>query len=215
MGASRARPPTIRDPAQQRRSTLIAAAAVILFALAVVGIVVAVSGNGEGSGNVQRAFGGYISPADEQLLQQLNDTGYSSNEYYLQLTKAAVDKDLDRLARVAVRGRSVLDEGLHTVAAIENDGLQSEIRRVLRAKRALFVAYGGIATYGRIHGAGKDTPEARRLVARAAQAERRVRLAERHFLGRMAPYMSPEQRRLLREQQRKNEAQLESIDPRK
>jgi hypothetical protein len=208
MGDSGARPQTIRDPAQQRKSTLIAAAAVILFALTVVGIVVAVSGDGKGSGNLQRAFGGYISPEDEVLLEKINDTGYASNEYYLKVTKAAGDQDLDRLARVADRGRTALDEGLRTVAAVENDGLQSELGRVLRAKRAVFVAYGGLATYLRIHGTGKSTPHAQRLLARAAQAERRMRLAERHFFTRVAPYMNPEQRRLVREQQRSYESQL-------
>jgi hypothetical protein len=194
---------------------LIAAAAVVLFAVAVVGIVLVVSGDGKNSGNVQRAFGGYISPEDERLLYELNRTAASANDSYLELVQAAADEDVDRIERIAGRGRMTVDKGLRAVAAMVNEGLRSEIRGLLGAQRTVFTAYGDLARYARTHRSSGSTPEAERLLARAARAERRTALRRRHLYRRVADYLTPEQRRLVRTEQRAYDERLEQIEPTK
>src|SRR3954468_8508046 len=168
---SPAPPSGLRERLQHRKKALIAAAVALVVIGAAFGVARVVSGDGKGSGNIERAFGGYISPQDQNTLASITIARKWAQTSYDQVAKAARSHDLNGIARAAETGRRRVDQALADTSRLQNDKLHAELTAVLEPQREVFVAYGRVASYAASHRGTGSTATLDELVSRASQAE--------------------------------------------
>jgi hypothetical protein len=202
-------PPTgLRERLRARRRSVIAAAVAVLVVGGVFGIARVVSGDGKGSGNIERAFGGYVSPEDQDTLASVTIARKAAQTSYVDMAAAARKHDVKGLIRAADKGRSEVDQALSDTSGFENDQLQAALTAMLKPLREVFVAYGRLAAYASSHRGTGSRAKFNELVRRAADAEASARTASEAFYQRISVYMTPGQRRQLREEERAWQAEL-------
>ena len=199
-------PSGLRERLRQRKRSLLVAVVTVLAVGAAFGVARIAAGDGKGSGNVQRAFGGYISPEDEDRLASITSARNAAETSYLDITDAARAKDLDAIVRAAATGSRRVNTALAGARELENDQLRTELTALLERQRDVFVAYGRLATYARTHRGRASKAKLDELVTRTTQAEARSRAASATFYKRVSAYMRPEQRRQFEETRRAGSA---------
>jgi hypothetical protein len=194
-------PQGLRARWREDRRSLVRTAAIVIAALAAaIAVVSFAGGDGEGSGNLARAFGGYISPEDNDTLAAGSIANYNAERSYVVLAEAVRDRDLRALARAAAAGRRYEERALAYARQIRNEKLRRTLVRVIPPRREVFVAWASVARYALTHHRGlKATPRA--LFQRAAEAEADSRAVTGEYARRLAFYMTPAQRRELENEQ--------------
>ena len=183
-----------RERLQQHKRSLIGAAILLLLVGAAFAIARVASGDGKNSGHPERAFGGYISPSDQDALAKVGIARREGNAVYLKIVRAAKKRQLDVIIRQAAVGRNSTSSGLTDAGRVQNEDLREMLERILSTQNQVFVAYGNLASYVKAHRDNGSKAKVRELVATARKAEAATQAASDAFRDRIAPYMTPEQR---------------------
>jgi hypothetical protein len=203
-------PSGLRERLQHRKKSLIAAAVAVCVIGATFGVARIVSGDGKGSGHIERAFGGYISPHDQDIVASITIARNGAQTSYVEIVRTARGKDLKGITRAAESGRRHVDAALADTSRLENEKLRAELTALLKPQREVFVAYGRISSYAASHRGTGSTSKLHELVRRATQAEARAQAATAAFYQHVSAYMTPEQRRQFREEQRAWESEVKA-----
>src|SRR4051812_684127 len=105
-------PSGLRERVLLRKRSLMAAGAIALAVVAVFAIALLASGDGKGSGHPERAFGGYISPADQEVLGRISVARNQANSAYLKVAAAARRGRPRAMTLAAWGGRAATSSGL-------------------------------------------------------------------------------------------------------
>jgi hypothetical protein len=188
---------------------LVGGAVLLLLIGAAFAVALLASGDGKGSGRPERAFGGYISPADQDAIAGVGIARNGANTAYVKIVQAANKGRLDAVARAAAAGRSSTETGLEEAGRIENEGLRKVLEPVLSTQNEVFVAYGSLASYAQAHRHGGSRAKVRELVAATRKAEGDARVASNAFYERISPYLTADQQRELQDEQRVWQSRLQ------
>jgi hypothetical protein len=170
----------------------------VLLAGLAVGLGKVLAGDGKGSGDIQRAFG-YMSAEDERSFYDFGLASQEANHHVVEMLADANRGRPRAAATSAAEAIRIIDRSLGYARAIENERLRSRLVGLAGARRDFAAAMERAARYGASN-RGRLTRRADALVQRVEQAATGVARAQRDLLAQIRPYMTPEQRRQLREQ---------------
>jgi hypothetical protein len=156
------------------------------------------AGDGKGSGDIQRAFG-YMSAEDERSFYDFGSATQEANHHVVEMLAHANRGRPRAAAASAAEAIRIIDRSLGYARAIDNERLRSPLVGLARARRDFAAAMEGAARYG-AGNRGRVTRRAEVLVQRVQRAATGVARAQRGLRAQILPYMTPEQRRQMREE---------------
>lgn len=167
--------------------------AVLLATIASLVSIFLFAGCGNSGGSpVDRAFGG-LSSSDHAAMQRvLRDIKRASAAYTAVIAKAQTESNPDVLQPDIDRMRSNVDDASDEVIGIDSDDLRSTLDDYVGRMEGLVDTVQRLA----VADASADQDQ---LLVDFQRAVRRVQAGDRALLGRIAKYMTPEQRAKLQE----------------
>ncbi len=162
--------------------------------------VLILSGDGKGSGDIERAFG-RVSFEDERLVTDASVHHAAILNGMLAMIGSGTRGDLRDATGKADQTLGSIDGAADAIERIDNTRLRESFTDLLRSRRAFVTSYLDLVTYACEHPRGS---KARALRERVRQAAVGMHRADQRMIARVRPYMTAEQASELRRAQERN-----------
>jgi hypothetical protein len=196
-------PSGVRERLSRRRGAIIGGVVVLTLATGIPAGALLLSGDGKGSGDIERAFG-RVSPQDERLAADAAVHHAGVYNGIIAMVRSGTTGDLSEATAEAEQTLGSLDRAALVVDRIDNEPLRRAYRDITLARRDFVRSYDELATYLLEHPGKRRDTKARALAAHVDEAGVDIDRADRRLITRIKPYMTAKQRSAFRESQQRH-----------